>query len=421
MVATERRISGEQAVARDELTRVLTVLFAARWAAWAIAAVRIISSGLPPDQTAHEPLLLGFTFGQSLLTTLYVPVLRPGVQRFSRTKGRDDLIFLGLADIAAVVVTVYLAGGFRNPYEEYIYASLTVPAFLLDRKGSLLLLTGFLAALFGAFALRAGTLDGEWFQADVSRLASIIAVSALVVAVLQYLSGLTRRLQEQREEASRALAENVRLQKEREEFAALEERARIAREIHDGIAQSIYMLTLNLDKAADLAEDRSDLAQRLHGLVSLAKEALLEVRYYIFDLKPLLSGQATLRATIEGQAREFSAVSGLPVRFSVEGREDAAPIAVSTCLYRVAQEALANVYRHARASSIDVRLGFEGGVYALEVRDDGCGFSPSSAGSGRGLQSIEQRVAELGGAVEVATAPDHGTVVTVTVPGGGKP
>ena len=86
----------------------------------------------------------------------------------------------------------------------------------------------------------------------------------------------------------------IALSRQKEELAAQEERSRIAREIHDGIAQSIYMLSLNLEKAAEVARDDARLGQRLGGLVGLAKEALLEVRHYIFDLKPLLAGDASL-------------------------------------------------------------------------------------------------------------------------------
>src|SRR5438552_15402812 len=120
MVETDPKAGRDYGKGGDDLTRVLTVLFAARWLAWGIAAVRIVSGGLPADQTRYEPVLLGLTFAQSLLTTLYVPLLRPAATRILKTRKENDLIVLGLADILAVVVTVYLAGGFRNPYEEYV-------------------------------------------------------------------------------------------------------------------------------------------------------------------------------------------------------------------------------------------------------------------------------------------------------------
>ena len=402
-----------------EVARVLPVLFVVRWGAWAIALIRVAFGDLPDDQTRYEPLLLLVTLAQSLATAVYVPFLRPQLPGSARVRfaAGKDLVALGLVDVAAVLAVVYFAGGFRTPYEEYIYASLLVPAFLLDRRGAALLAAGFLAAFFAVISLQAGTVDGPWFHESVSRFAALIVVPVLVVVVVQYLSELSQTLREQREQARAALAENVRLQREREELAAQEERSRIAREIHDGIAQSIYMLTLNLEKAAEVASNEPGLARRLADLVGLAKEALLEVRYYIFDLKPLLSGDVGLSATIRSQVQEFSAVSGLPVQLAVEGEERPLPLALSTSLYRIAQEALANVYRHAEASNILVRLTYGVDSVSLEVEDDGRGFEVASAGKGgRGLSSMRQRIQELGGRLDIASALGNGASLRVTLP-----
>ena len=397
----------------------LPFLFAVRWGAWAIALVRVGLGDLPDDQTRHEPLLLGLTFVQTLAATLYVPLLRSHVHRMigPRRGLRDDLIALGLFDVAAVMAVLYFSGGFRTAYDEYVVASLLVPAFLLDWPRAAALLTAFYAAAFTVIFIEEGTVNGPWFHDDVPRLAGVIIPPLLVVVVVQYLSQLSRRLTQQRERARHALAENVRLQKEREELAAQEERSRVAREIHDGIAQSIYMLTLNLEKAAEVAGGDRKLGERLGRLVGLAKETLLEVRHYIFDLKPLLSGDAGLTTTIQGQIREFSTVSGLPAKLQVEGKERKVPLAVGSSLYRIAQEALANVYRHSEASAIDISLVFRDDSVSLEVRDNGRGFSVDEAlAGGRGLRNIHERAGELGGEVKIASVPGQGASVRVTLP-----
>ncbi|MFQ6020350.1 MAG: sensor histidine kinase, partial [Dehalococcoidia bacterium] len=194
----------------------------------------------------------------------------------------------------------------------------------------------------------------------------------------------------------------------------------VSGELSDGIAQSVYMLTLNLEKAAEVASEDQKLGQRLGRLVGLAKETLLEVRHYIFDLKPLLSGDVGLTGTIQGQIREFSAVSGLPVQFEAMGEERRVPLAAGSSLYRIAQEALANVYRHADASAIDVHLAFGEDLVCLEIRDDGRGFDVDSAqpasARGRGLHNMYQRASELGGQVDIASAPGQGATVRVTLP-----
>ncbi len=404
---------------RQELTGVLPFLFAVRWGAWAIALIRIAFGDLPEDETRYEPLLLGLAAAQTLVSTLYVPLLRPRVRRAigPRRGLRDDLIALGIVDIVAVMVILYFSGGFRTPYDEYIIVSLLVPAFLLDWPRAAALLAGFYAVELTVISIEAGAVNGPWFHGEVDRMAGILIPPLLVVVVVQYLSQLTRRLAQQRERARQALRENVRLQREREELAAQEERSRIAREIHDGIAQSIYMLGLNLEKAAEVASGDQKLRERLGKLVGLAKETLLEVRHYIFDLKPLLSGEAGLTSTIKGQIREFTAVSGLPVQMEVEGDERKVSLAVGSSLYRIAQEALANVYRHAGASAIDVQLAFSDSSVSLEIRDNGRGFSVDSAStSGQGLHNMRQRADEMGGNVEIISAPGQGASVRVTLP-----
>jgi len=414
-----RRRGAEAEGAREGLIGVLAFLFAVRWGAWAVALILVAFGDLPHDNSRHEPLLLGLTFAQILAATLYVPLLRPLVRRAIgfRWGPSDDLIALGLVDVAMVLAVLYFSGGWSTPYYHYAVSSLLVPAFLLDWRRAALLLLGFFAAYFAVISTAGQGTDGPWLHEDASSLAGILITPLLVVVVVQYLSRLMRELSQQREEARRALEENIRLQREREELAAQEERSRIAREIHDGIAQSIYMLTLNLEKAAELTSGDPKLGQRLGRLVGLAKETLLEVRHYIFDLKPLLSGDIGLTSTIQGQIREFSTVSGLPVHLEVEGEEPKVPLAAGSSMYRIAQEALANAYRHAGASAIDVRLVFRPDSLSLEIRDNGRGFSADSASaSGRGLRNIRQRASELGGQAEVSSVPGQGTTVRVTVP-----
>ena len=113
---------------------------------------------------------------------------------------------------------------------------------------------------------------------------------------------------------------NVRLAERIGELAAEAERTRIAREIHDGIAQMVFMLTLSLETAIDrVGGDPDEQRQRLRDLTALAKNALWEVRQYIFDLRPLLSGDEGLAGAVQGQVKEFQAVSELPVELAIHG------------------------------------------------------------------------------------------------------
>ena len=168
--------------------------------------------------------------------------------------------------------------------------------------------------------------------------------------------------------------ENLELQRRTQdaELAAVEERGSIAREIHDGVAQSIYMLSLQLETCVDLADSNpTGLSDRLKRLVSLSKESLLEVRHYIFDLKPYLAEEKGLSSMVESQIREFRNVAGVATELEVNGQEREVAMPVSTCLYRVTQEALANVFKHAQASRLDVTLEYGTVDVGLAIRAKG--------------------------------------------------
>ncbi len=207
------------------------------------------------------------------------------------------------------------------------------------------------------------------------------------------------------------------LAREKTELAAQEERSHIAREIHDGIAQSVYMLSLQLETCAELAaQQRPGLKERLDRLVLLSKQTLLEVRHYIFDLKPYLAGEKGVTAMIESQVREFGKVAGISATLETKGSERQVPVPVATCLYRVAQEALANAYKHAGASRVGVSLDFQPGAVRLDIQDDGQGFDAAAVEQGHGLGNMRRRAEELGGAFDLKSAPGLGTRVSISLP-----
>jgi signal transduction histidine kinase len=211
--------------------------------------------------------------------------------------------------------------------------------------------------------------------------------------------------------------QNATLHKQQLELAAQEERNRIARDIHDGVAQSMYALSLSLETSADLAErDRNPLREQLRKLVPLAKNTLLETRHYIYDLKPLLSGETDLRAVAENQVREFQVVAGVPTELSIKGSPHRVNVAAATGLYRILQESLANVLKHSHASKVEIELSFNERSIQMTVRDNGVGFDEDGLHLGYGLDNIRHRVKELGGSVEIQSAPGNGTTISVTLP-----
>lgn len=212
---------------------------------------------------------------------------------------------------------------------------------------------------------------------------------------------------------------NTRLAERVAELAAEGERGRIAREIHDGIAQMVFMLTLSLETAIDrVGSDPEEQRRRLQDLTALAKNALWEVRQYIFDLQPLLSGAEGLPGAIQGVVKEFQAVSDLPVDVTISGTPRRLPIATSAALYRIVQEGLGNIFRHAKASQVRIDVTFTNDDVSLAISDDGVGIGESDpeGRTGYGMGNLRARVGDLGGDVSVDSNPGEGTCIRVTVP-----
>jgi signal transduction histidine kinase len=216
---------------------------------------------------------------------------------------------------------------------------------------------------------------------------------------------------------------NMRLTARIGELAAEGERSRIAREIHDGIAHMIYMLSLSLETAVDrVGGDAEEQRRRLRDLTSLAKTALWEIRQYIFDLRPLLSGEEGFVGAVQGQVKEFQAVSELPVDVEVIGAPVELPIETSAALYRIVQEGLGNIFRHAKASKVKLGLQFQNGTVRVAIEDDGVGMAAPEPGGrvGFGMDNLRRRVEALGGDIEVQSEPGEGTRIAVAVPVGGE-
>jgi signal transduction histidine kinase len=217
---------------------------------------------------------------------------------------------------------------------------------------------------------------------------------------------------------------NIRLSERVADLAAETERTRIAREIHDGIAQMVFMLTLSLETAIDrVGGDPDEQRRRLRDLTALAKNALWEVRQYIFDLRPLLSGDEGLVGAIHGQVKEFQAVSELPVEITVRGEQRRLPLETGAALYRIVQEGLGNIFRHAQASAVQIELSFTGSGVGLSIADDGVGL-PEADPDGRtgfGMGNLRRRVEELGGTIDITSEAGGGTCIEVCVPAADTP
>ncbi|MBC3987601.1 GAF domain-containing sensor histidine kinase [Streptomyces sp. AC563] len=215
---------------------------------------------------------------------------------------------------------------------------------------------------------------------------------------------------------------NARLYERSRELTIAGERARLAHELHDAVAQKLFSLRLTAQAATALVHRDPDRARsELQQVTALAAEAADELRAAVVELRPAALDEDGLVATLRTQTQVLDRAQSTRVTFSAHGVR-ALPSAQEEALLRVAQEALHNALRHAGASRVEVTLARHGASGALlSVHDDGRGFDPSAvrrAGRHLGLVSMRDRAAAVGGALTVESAPGKGTLIEMEVPGG---
>ena len=257
----------------------------------------------------------------------------------------------------------------------------------------------------GELALRAG--NGTPVAVSVTFAPLRLPGSADVSGVIGVVVDATE--QKRQEELRTRLIEQVMTAQD-------EERGRIARELHDETGQSLTALLVGLrtiEGSRTIAE-AVELAQQLRGI---AAQTLDEVGRLSRGLHPSILDDVGLAAAVTRQVQEFAQRHGVAVDVQIEGFDaEPLPPLVQITVYRVVQEALTNVAKHAGARRVSVRLVRLETAVELRVRDDGVGFEPGANGRGLGLQGMRERAALLGGAVQLESEPGEGTMITARFP-----
>lgn len=202
----------------------------------------------------------------------------------------------------------------------------------------------------------------------------------------------------------------------------LDERERLAREIHDTLAQGLSSIVLLLRSAENaLPRDPGLAATRVAEARESASANLAEARGFVRDLAPPSLTGANLPEALRRLCERVGRADGIDCRFRTDGTPTELPAGFEVALLRAAQSSLANVTAHARATTAVVTLGYLEGEVTLDVYDDGRGFAPGALrpredGTGYGITALRQRLAALGGDLEVESAPGEGTAVAVRLP-----
>jgi signal transduction histidine kinase len=239
-----------------------------------------------------------------------------------------------------------------------------------------------------------------------------LAVGTVVVALL------VRRIVGDRETKAR-LAERERDVAARE--AVVEERARIARELHDAVAHSVSMMVIQAGaerRVLDEGDSRSETREVLHTIEQIGRGALTEMRRLVgmlrTDSADRLAPQPTLAdlPTLMTQVRE----AGLPVEFEIDGQRRDLPVGIELSAYRIVQEALTNALKHAGQARAAVHIRYEPDCLELEITDDGAGAPAEVPGGGHGLAGIRERVLLYGGKFDASARHGGGFTVRVLLP-----
>jgi signal transduction histidine kinase len=221
--------------------------------------------------------------------------------------------------------------------------------------------------------------------------------------------------------------ENARLYEQAQQLAAMEERTRLARDLHDAVTQTLFSASLIAEALPVVWDaDRGEGEQLLHEVRQLNRGALAEMRTLLLELRPAALAETGLADLLRQLCEAVTGRTGLPVSVTVDSGY-ALPPDVHVALYRIAQEALNNVVKHAQASEVAVSLrpttfvfedsGEQQDVFVLQVSDDGRGFDPSHVRPDHlGLGIIRERAQTIGATLTIDSRPHHGTQITVVWP-----
>jgi signal transduction histidine kinase len=291
---------------------------------------------------------------------------------------------------------------------------------------------------FAATALIvSGAMSGGYPTSGGDHLLSYLLVAAVLLAVVINSASITYRALDQNLERGRMIRElaegNRRLEESMAENAALharlveqaraagvdEERRRLAGEIHDTLAQGLTAIVAQLEAAEQARHRPEEWSRHLTQARSLARSSLTEARRSVRALRPEQLENATLAEALGELTGGWSQQSGIVAELETAGVPTRAPADTDAALFRVAQEALTNVSRHAKASKVRLTLTYLEDTLLLDVADDGVGFDPagdSGDSGGYGLIGMRQRLSRVGGELTVESTRGYGTTLNAAVP-----
>jgi len=209
---------------------------------------------------------------------------------------------------------------------------------------------------------------------------------------------------------------NMELFEQTKDLAVMEERNRLARDLHDSAKQKAFAALAQLGTARGILNGNGNSATlHLSEAENLVTDVIQELTFLVQEIYPIALQEKGLATTLREYIFEWENRNDTTVQLATRN-ERRLPIDVEQAIYRVSQEALANIARHSHARRVDISLVYNGDSVQLSLADDGCGFDAGAKSQGMGLRSIRERVSSIHGTVQVQSAPGHGTRILVQVP-----
>lgn len=361
------------------------------------AAVITIGNGTPA-----APVLVLLAVLAGAYVGLAVPAMHSG-------NHRRGLVYLVLAYCVVAALAVLDPGSLVLLFGVYPQAFL-----LLERRGSIIATI----ALTAAFSVALLVHDGVSAESLQNR--GLMAVGNVVFALVigLFIDGLVRESTRRKELVEELQATRAELAAAEREAGAIAERERLARDIHDTLAQGFTSIVM-LAQAGEAAVDQGDAAtsaRRLREIQAQARDGLAEARALVGAMTPPALEGGGLADALGRLVDRFRAETGVEAAFTIEG--EPAPLAASSdvAALRATQESLANAARHAGATRVDVVLRYDEDGATVAIADDGAGFDPEAPRPGYGLDGLVARVEAAGGLVSIESGPGAGTRVRVRVP-----
>jgi signal transduction histidine kinase len=347
--------------------------------------------GLPTLQSQLMLLGLSAAFG-----LLYRFVFRTG--RYEKT----PVIYFGSQFIVLALMLLLVKTSVDAI--NFIFLILSIHAALvLTRKAAALWIAVYYMTVSAAVFIRSGS--NGYYAA---------AFYLVAYAICGFFGYILQQADLSRQHNQELVEELQSTQLKLKELAVLEERNRLARELHDSVKQQVFAISMQLSAARNTLSESDKAYASVMEAERLAQQAGAELTTLIHELRPPTLEHRTLSAALQRHLAEWSRQNEIEVESNIEDNLSV-PLPVEQVLFRVAQESLANVARHSKATRVLVTLANENDEVKLIVEDNGIGFDPDNAVKGVGLDSMSERLEAVGGHLEVSSRKTKGTCLTATV------